>query len=456
MKKKLLFVPLLFILASCVDKPISTTSNVIDNSESINDSMESLKESSKESIINREIILNPSSFLETKELINNPGEGFYETYPIKLTRNGVINNIDWLNEAKTYHVRVGISDLKNVEKLSDVTLNSLDSFLSSLEKQGARIIIRFAYDDFEGIKDREPSVDMIQEHISSLGPILEKHHNLIEAVECGLIGPWGEMHTSKLAKQETYNKLIPCWLKATKNLNILLRRPEFIYKYMGYTLDNLDSFVLKDEYKRLGVFNDGYLGTDLDTGTYTDRTKETNFMSKLITPYGGEVIDRGSDYINLPDLILNEQYKTGLSYLNSEYDDSVILMWKNSNITINNQTFTKYNYMNNHMGLGLRFIDMKSYTVDNSSMIKISLSKEGFKKYNNDLLYKLILKSDDNLYTFDGLLDKFDIDFDIENIESSTYQIYLKLYNDKYSSYQLLNNEFNGSKENYLGTITIK
>ena len=111
---------------------------------------------------------------------------------------------------------------------------------------------------------------------------------MITAVEFGLIGPWGEMHSSTVANQTTYNTLIPEYLSATpESMKILLRRPKFVYSYYGYSLATLKDFSVS--FNRLGVYNDGYLGSETDLGTYDDRASEVDWLSKLNEdlPYGG-------------------------------------------------------------------------------------------------------------------------------------------------------------------------
>ena len=80
----------------------------------------------------------------------------------------------------------------------------------------------------------------------------------------------------------------------------------------------------------LGMFNDCYLSTNIDTGTYVyDRTRETNWLSTQNDhlPYGGETcaVSEMSDL----EICLPEMFLLGLSYLNIEYHSGVIEKWKN-------------------------------------------------------------------------------------------------------------------------------
>lgn len=394
----------------------------------------------------------------SNDLIRNPSEGFYTTYPVKFGKDEFINTIDYYNDDLLYHVRVSLADYDVNSALTNInqnTLNGFDLFLNKLEKQNATIIIRFAYDGFEGIANKEPSIDIIKNHIISISKILNKHQYLIKAIECGLIGLWGEMHTSDIVTQENINILLDTWLKYTNYFPILVRKPSFIYKYFGYDLSNLSSFEFKnDKEKRIGMFNDGYLGTKADTGTYIDRKKEVEFLSKLTTPFGGEVILREGNYTDLPSDIFAEQYKTHLSYLNSEYDDNVINKWKKSTFEYGKyQGFNKYNLMNNLMGYGLLLSSFSAYTNNDQLFINFNIDNTGFVPFKNNIKGKLIVKNDNYSYSkeFNFNLNNKDISF--SKVKNGNYNVYLNLYMDN-KPYFLINDKAKQNNSNLIGKIT--
>ena len=81
----------------------------------------------------------------------------------------------------------------------------------------------------------------------------------------------------------------------------------------------------RDEGYRLGLFNDGYLGTDTDCGTYKyDREREVNWLAKQNDhlSYGGES-NKVSIMSNL-EVCLPEMFLLRLSYINGGYNESVI------------------------------------------------------------------------------------------------------------------------------------
>lgn len=397
------------------------------------------KNNEHEDIIAPEITYK-KEYQETTETFQNPDKGFYDALPYTILPEG-IENINKYNYRFKYnsliHLRMNISafskknnNQKDLE-LTDKALSDLKTLLSIIDSKSSTVIIRFAYDNFDGKKDLEPEVSMILKHIESLCPIFNQFEKTITAVECGLIGPWGEMHSSAIATQETYNKLIKCYLDNTNNTIILCRRPKFVYEYYGYTLFNLDSFNVENN--RLGVYNDGYLGSSSDLGTYTDRQKETDWLSKINNNiyYGGEVTMPNSEYNQLNNA-QSEMFKLGLSYLNSSWNDTVINRWKNTLYTGNDDLYhnlTEYDYINNHMGYRLVMRNIE-YSLENKLYFKLKLENVGFGNLIRKKKLYIIIKNDNYFYKEE--IKEYDIynleyKLDISTLDKGEYSIYLSL-----------------------------
>ncbi|MCR4897821.1 MAG: DUF4874 domain-containing protein [Acholeplasmatales bacterium] len=392
--------------------------------------------------------------IKTTEVIN-PGMGFYRTRYLTLKRESEKPDYEFYNNG-FYHVRIDLSDFSkanNGDSDSDITesaINVLDDYFANAKANKCSLIIRFAYDGFNGDADKEPSISKMKEHIKSLSEVINDYKDLIIAVECGLIGPWGEMHTSILDNQDTYNELIPTWLNEVKELPILVRKPVFIYKYLGYTLDNLDEF--NDNSIRLGMYDDGYYGTNLDKGTYETldaRDKETKFINKLNNLTGGECIGEPTSYFSYEEII-KEMKLINLTYLNYEWDNSVVVSWKDK--TYNNQSF--YNYMTNHMGFKL-YVDKFDYSVNNDQIkVDINLANMGFSHITRDLNAKLYF--DNNKSVIKTITDSdLNINLSAGLGNAKKIKVYLKITDNLGRSYELMNGKYI-NELNYLGEIRIK
>jgi len=196
------------------------------------------------------------------------------------------------------------------------------------------------------------------EHIRQLSEVYEKYPDVITAIEVGMVGPWGEMHTSEKANAETINALTDAFLENTTQIPVLVRTPKMIYNYLGITLEETAAYQIKpaDKAYRLGLFNDGYLGSNSDLGTYTDRNKEVNWLSLQTDhlPFGGEVVVPDSSLHDIENC-LPEMFLMNLSYLNEEWNDAVIKKWKEttySEAAGEDSLYygkTAFNYIVNHL-----------------------------------------------------------------------------------------------------------
>ena len=277
---------------------------------------------------------------ESLQRISNPDQGFYHPIYVTAEENGV-NYEKWIvnDSTQLYHLRIDISAFSkavngDVDKLlTNEVLSGIEELLGYLKQQNKSAIIRFAYDPgFSGKANKEAGLDIIIEHIGQVCPILNKFETTITAVEVGLIGPWGEMHTSTIANKEYINPIIDMFLDKTNNLPILVRMPNMIYNYLGITLNDIGKYKIDNTSKAywLGVYDDGYLGSSSDLGTYKEREKEIKFLSQQTShlPFGGEVVVPDSPLHDIENC-LPEMAQIHLNYLNVKWNDSVINKWKN-------------------------------------------------------------------------------------------------------------------------------
>lgn len=424
---------------------------------------------------------------ESLQRISNPDQGFYHPIYVTAKENGV-NYAKWIvnDSTQLYHLRIDISAFSkavngDVDKLlTNEVLSGIEEILGYLKQQNKSAIIRFAYDPgFSGKANKEAGLDIIIEHIGQVCPILNKFETTITAVEVGLIGPWGEMHTSTIANKEHINPIIDKFLDKTNNLPILVRTPNMIYNYLGITLNDIGKYKIDNTSKAywLGLYNDGYLGSSSDLGTYTEREKEIKFLSQQTShlPFGGEVVVPDSPLHDIENC-LPEMSQIHLNYLNVEWNDSVINKWKNSTYTQscgkdeNYYGQSAFTYIENHMGY--RFVLTKSVFEFSDRFdklnIKLSLNNVGFGNLNKSKFAKILFVDENSEIKYSKQIKKFDggenIDCSLDiNFDDGKYQVYLALYGEEVdgtSSYclQFANRDIwdNGLKANKIGEIDIK
>jgi len=221
------------------------------------------------------------------------------------------------------------------KEIGDYVLKQLEACFAAAEKQGVQVIPRFAY-AWDAYVGAEPDdFTMIERHIEQICTAINKYKDTVISVECGIIGPWGEMHSSKYREPEYERRVVKAYLdNLHEDITLQTRTASFITQYHGdiKSVDFMKGLPIKadDPIYRMGMYNDGYLGTDSDYGTWwgdANLSRENGIIflreqNKRI-PYGGEMAyntiahakENGTPIYN--DDFVKELYYTHLSYLDN-------------------------------------------------------------------------------------------------------------------------------------------
>ncbi len=398
------------------------------------------------------------NYEESIEEISNPDQGFYRPVYVKINENGAMYNKDVINsQTQLYHLRCDISAFSEAvnkaadKPVTDEALKGLDALLFFLKENDKNAIVRFAYDPgYSGSADKEPALDVMLGHVESVCSVLNRYVNTVTAIETGLIGPWGEMHTSAAANPAHITPLINAFLTAASEIPVLVRTPEMIYNYINVSEDKVEEISISPDEKayRLGLYNDGYLGSESDLGTYSNRERDINFLSvqNAHLPFGGEVTVPDSPLHNI-EACLPEMNKIHLSYLNTEWDNRVIEKWKKTFYTeacgLEKQYYNKtaFTYIQNR--LGYRFVLKNSvftYSATSEKLnVRLKLQNLGFGNLNRNKRAKLIFTDSTGAAAFIAdygeIAVKDELEFNVEHgLESGKYDVYLRIYGEELQS----------------------
>lgn len=385
------------------------------------------------------------SYIETRDEVPNPDRGFYQPIATRLYRTGntPVSEEHLRQLAGKHgciiHIRCGLEDFSSQAahqrhnadtpgKDGDLTqdaLQALDKTLDNIRKTGSTAILRFSY-DLDGAcrspQGYEPPLPQILCHIAQLGRIISRHKATVLCIETGLFGPWGEQHgTTAAASPSSYPPMIDAWLKALpQDLTASVRRPLYYIHWAtahgaALTIDTihqpehlrkLDTFG-KANTHRIGIYNDGYLGTALDYGTFTDRERETDWLSRQAqtTFYGGEIVKDPDSPLalgayNRTGFISREGFKTHTTYLNREWNPEVIGAWKKETYTGTDPAYRGsdgYTYIRNR--LGYRFVLRESRQTaprrpDSPTRLHIAVENVGFGNIIRPKKAELILRNE--------------------------------------------------------------
>ncbi len=283
------------------------------------------------------------TFKESDEIIANPERGFYSArssgYP--LTASDITSNR--VNKITLFYIGYQIpADAKIPESSSDKSITSISRIrneMQLLRDGGAKCILRFAYSDAEEEKPWDATPQWVAEHISQIKPILQEYSDVIMTFQAGFVGVWGEWYYTdnfvfnpQNAEEHALRKeVVDAMLEALPaDRSVALRTPMF--KRWMYAESYTDTLTVSTAYdgsakSRIGCFNDCFGASSTDYGTFED--EETREFWKKDTRYvfmGGETCGV-SDYCKCEQSLTDmEDYHW--SYLNSDYNKSVIARWE--------------------------------------------------------------------------------------------------------------------------------
>ncbi|MBQ8297322.1 MAG: DUF4832 domain-containing protein [Ruminococcus sp.] len=214
----------------------------------------------------------------------------------------------------------------------EIFFTSLEETLKSARANGTTVGIRFRYDD-NGTTNPEPAeFSQVLRHIEQIGEsgLLTEYADVISFVETGFVGCWGEQWGGKYTSLECKAQVLDAFLNITPDsIPITVRTPntfrQWLSDYCGISTTaadmtySIDDPQLAKKAARVGMYNDGYMGSDSDLGTYSNRAGETAWLSSAPS-YGGEF--SGNDEWRLkyttwqPENALPEMYYTNLLRIN--------------------------------------------------------------------------------------------------------------------------------------------
>lgn len=451
---------------------------------------------------------------DTEGIIYNPDMGFYSAVTVKMTKDGISDFSDIKKKIKKaptlfsgryssedkfalIHLKMDISSFSRKnnsstdETMTQAALDDLNELLSCVEEAEKTAIIRFAYDpEYKGKKDGKKYADVepvnfdnILYHIDALCPVLKNHVKCLTAVECGMIGPWGEMHSTTYAKGITGDELyyirqvIERFLDGLdgSKLPLLVRQPRFIYDCIGNDYTSGYSVQQNSKYYTLGIYNDGYLGSEGDLGTFKGkRAQEVEFLKQFTdhTPYGGELCD-GDDKdpalwrTNLK-AAMDEMKDVHLSFLNIGWNHRALseLCNKRKYSYNGEQAFI---YIIKHMGYRYAFKDASATINGGNLNVSFNIENSGFADMPMQRQKKLRVyfeKKDGTIVNQNGISvsgktfvgSTRNMSFSIQApSEPGTYRIYLRFADsDGKYAVRFADTDWNESlKANFLCSVTV-
>lgn len=285
-----------------------------------------------------------TDFTESAETINNPGAGYTSPLwyvcrpgdtPVKNPSGDLV--VLFIDIGAFSSGANGVTDEKTGEytegkdyDLDKSFFEGLRGTLENCRRNGSMAGLRFRY-DANGKNNPEPaSFEKVLEHISQIDKngVLRDYEDILVYVESGFVGAWGEQHSGKYTSVDYKARLLDAVLEIVpESVCVSVRTPDTFCRWAGIKTDELAEYKAEagTDAARVGIYNDGYMGSDSDLGTFLNpgRKDAVKWMKKqmLHTVYGGE-FSGNTDYAKkydtyLPENAIPEMYDTHLSYINS-------------------------------------------------------------------------------------------------------------------------------------------
>ncbi|MBQ8297175.1 MAG: DUF4832 domain-containing protein [Ruminococcus sp.] len=324
------------------------------------------------------------NYTESTETINNPGAGYTST----LWMSCEPGNTPVFNP--TGNLMLILVDLGGFSSgsngttdedgnytegtdydLDEVFFTNLRATLDNCRRNGCTIALRFRYDDVGKLNPEPATYDKMLEHIYQIrdSGIFEDYKDIIAFVETGFVGSWGEHWGGKYCSFEDKARLLDILLDVVpEEIPVTVRTPMTFVTWAGIEEEQLGEYVSEpgSDASRVCLYNDGYMGSNSDLGTYHDRERDLKWVSRqaVTSYYGGEFsgnLEFTMQYDTyLPENAIPEMYQTHLSYINS----NIYQLYKDYTFgaeydveNVDNSAYygeTVFKFMRDH--LGYRFV----------------------------------------------------------------------------------------------------
>ena len=291
----------------------------------------------------QEPALKTLTFVPTTEDFPNPERGFYRYREMQAD-----NDFDVRKDGSTLLFFKLRADAFRAKAFDQAFLDRFQHGCDQARTAGVKLIPRVAYNDGpEAGCPAQYGCDapkaIVMGHIAQLAPLWKKNKDVIDLIDPGFIGGWGEWHTSSNGLDTPQNMKDILFA-------ILDSLPADRMAYVRYPRAKREMFAGngtsdaqwlkpaqafdKSRVARVGHLNDCFLSGNDDVGTYRDigsgwpRTRELAFIGQesAYTPYGGETC--AVHAMNSCANALAEMATLHIDHLNRDYHGEVIQKWK--------------------------------------------------------------------------------------------------------------------------------
>lgn len=350
----------------------------------------------------KQIDIKTYTFTESSRELKNPNCGFYYIYGFRITdqqedyRKLVAEKYANDEDTVLTQIQINLQEYRGGD-ITRAGLSNIEALFSALQTIDKQLIVRFLYDVEGKGQEHEPEkLETILRHIEQLKPVLHRYSKQIFTLQGLFIGNWGEMNGSNYQSAPEMCRLAKTLAKATDEETYLSVRMPAQWRTIASAANWQEESLTADEIARVGLFNDGMLGSESDYGTYGTKNQEDSeaytlpwnrenelvFQEELCcsVPNGGEVIHE-NPYNDL-DNAIKDFSSMHISYINEDYDRTVFEKWAKETITGEGcfSGMDGLTYMERHLGYRLLItnVEVKYKLADGYLSTGITFKNIGF------------------------------------------------------------------------------
>ncbi|CAF2848401.1 unnamed protein product [Rotaria sp. Silwood2] len=286
------------------------------------------------------------TFVPSQMLFANPERGWsVQRYSHDMWGMDILRNST--EKVSLVHINIDLSGYVNSAHIGQAKLKEVRTALNSCRTRGLKVILRSAYAWTETLAPDPKDIQIIKAHVMDMQPIYNDYEDVIIAVEMGMFGPWGEMHSSHHSTINT-QMYYPIAISALKQVHstymsalstrrsVLVRRPYYIRQIFNDSKPLMPNEAYGSSTKaRTGYHNDAYLNSKDDGGTFShgwSRDQELAYIHNMTryTFFGGEAYGTPNGEYNNGNNAMVESKQQHMTYLHRDYYKPIFDAWSNS------------------------------------------------------------------------------------------------------------------------------
>lgn len=354
-------------------------------------------------------------------VISNPEKGFYH-----YTSTGSSGGYNLLNRSTIsgYRTNENITVIQRQFFLRDFItgipitstyLTNMQTDFNRIRNAGAKVIVRFTYTSSSATV-YQPTKAQILAHIAQLAPIVNRNKDVIVSIQAGFIGRYGEWYYTGSTEFGNGNYVVLTTTQWNNRKEVMDRMVNSFD--ISIPLQVRYVFAKQKMYGntfvgRIGFYNDSFLGTYGDSGTF-------NVSSKFGTPTAADVtywqnatinnpVTGETNMVNAPRTdcanTLIEMDRYNWSLINKDYFPTVITGWQTNGCFTTIQRSIGYDFRLNSSNI-------------TNGVLTINLGNYGYANVFKDRKAFLVCKN-----TATNVNYSFVIDNNIKNIRTPNYTI---------------------------------